>query len=246
MTLSLTVLGSSAWYATLERAAAGYLVEADGSRVWLDAGGGTWRNLLQQIDFHDLSGVLLTHAHPDHVGDIFQAFHARHYGGPKPLPPIPLWAPKETLDALTTFSTSLSESFDTRPIHAGDGFEVGGAEFAFFKMVHPEDAVGVRIAGNGGVIAYSGDGGPNSDFDGLAHDADWLVCEATLQGQDEEWEGHMSAAQAGTVAARCGVKRLVLTHLPPERDLDRSLEEARRTAGACEVQLAFDGLRIEV
>ncbi|MDQ3877927.1 MAG: MBL fold metallo-hydrolase [Actinomycetota bacterium] len=246
MTVSLTVLGSSAWYATRERAAAGYLVDANGSYVWVDAGGGTWRNLLEQIDFQDLTGVLLTHAHPDHVGDVFQAFHARHYGGPRPLPKIPLWAPKETLDALTTFSSSLGESFDLKPISAGDDLDVGGANFSFFKMIHPEDAVGVRIAGSSGVIAYSGDGGPNSDFDGLAHDADWLVCEATLQDEDEQWEGHMSAAQAGMVAARCGVKHLVLTHLPPQRDLEPSLSQAKEIAGECDVRLAYDGLRIEV
>jgi ribonuclease BN (tRNA processing enzyme) len=233
-------------YATRERAAAGYLVDSDGSYLWVDAGGGTWRNLLEQIDFRDLSGVLLTHAHPDHVGDVFQAFHARHYGGPAPLPPIPLWAPKETIDALTTFSSSLADSFDCRAIAAGDELDFGGARLAFFKMVHPEDAVSVRIAADTGVIAYSGDGGPDSDFDGLAHDADWMVCEATLQDADKEWEGHMNATQAGTVAARCHVRHLVLTHLPPERDLALSLAQARSTAGDCDVSLAYDGLRIEV
>lgn len=246
MSLAVTVLGSSAWYATTERAAAGYLVEAGDSYVWVDAGGGTWRNLLSHIDFHDLAGVLLTHDHPDHVADVFQAFHARHYGGPAPMQPIPLWAPKETIDALTTFSKSLGESFDCQAISAGDGIEVGGAKLSFFKMVHPEDTVGVRMESAGGVICYSADGGPQSDFDGLAHDADWMLCEATLQDEDEEWEGHMSAAQAGAAAARCGVRHLVLTHLPPQRDVSVSLAEARRTAGDCDVTLAYDGLRIEV
>lgn len=246
VTLTFTVLGSSAWYATRERAAAGYLVDADGDHVWVDAGGGTWRNLLEQMDFHDLAGVLLTHAHPDHVGDVFQAFHARHYGGREPLAPIPLWAPKETIDALTTFSSSLDESFDCHAISAGDSVDIGGATFSFFKMVHPEEAVSVRIVTDGGVVAYSGDGGPESDFDGLARDADWFVCEATLQDEDELWEGHMSATQAGTIAERCNVKHLVLTHLPPERDLERTLSEARAAAGDRDVQLAYDGFRIEV
>ena len=77
MTMSLTVLGSSGMYATPERACSGYLVEIDDQTLWLDAGAGTWRNLMRHTDFRDLSGVLLSHRHPDHTTDVFQADHAR-------------------------------------------------------------------------------------------------------------------------------------------------------------------------
>lgn len=246
MSLSLTVLGSSGMFATLNRACAGYLVESDGTQLLLDCGAGTWRNLLTHLDHATVAGVMLSHRHPDHVSDLFQVFHARRYGGPEPLAAIPLWAPAETLDRLTSFAGELDEAFDLSVIRAGDSLQVGGISFDFFEMAHPPETLGVRMRHGDDVVAYSSDTGPGADLDGLASEADVFVCEATLQDSDDEWEGHMSASQAGTAAAGAGVKRLVLTHLPPGRDAGLSLAEAHKTSGDAEVQLASDGLRIEV
>jgi ribonuclease BN (tRNA processing enzyme) len=56
----------------------------------------------------------------------------------------------------------------------------------------------------------------------------------------------MSASQAGRAAAEASVKRLVLTHLPSERNLQLSLEEARRVAGSIPVELAEDRHTLEI
>jgi ribonuclease BN (tRNA processing enzyme) len=245
VTFSITVLGSSGMFATLERACAGYLVEVDGKKIVLDCGAGTWRNLLNHVDETSIDGVVLTHRHPDHVSDLFQIFHARRYGHEAPLENIPLWAPAETLDRLTSFATELDQAFDVRPVAAGDTVQLDGADFRFFSMAHPPDTVGVRIEADGAVLAYSSDTGPTGDLEGLATAADLFLCEATLQGSDE-WEGHMTASQAGEAAARAGVKKVVLTHLPPSKDPGLSLSQAHRTRGDAEVQLAVDGLRLEV
>ena len=119
MSLVVTILGSSGMFATRERACAGYLVEIDGTRLWMDAGAGTWRHLLQYVDYENLDGVLLTHRHPDHVTDVFQCGHARWLGPPEPLPPIPLWAPGETLDRLSSYYENITQMFDIQPVKAG-------------------------------------------------------------------------------------------------------------------------------
>ena len=52
----------------------------------------------------------------------------------------------------------------------------------------------------------------------LAAGVDLLVCEATFLAVDEhlaEQFGHLTAAQAGRLAAEAGVRRLVLTHFSP-------------------------------
>ena len=245
MGLSVTVLGSSAMYASLDRSASGYLVDIDGRAVWLDAGGGTWRNLLSVGDYRKLEGILLTHRHPDHVIDVFQAFHARAYGDPEPLPTIPLWAPQETLDHLDGFSSDLAKAFDPIAIAEESVLDIGSARFTFTTMAHPADTLGVRIEHDAGVVAYSADTGPGCDFRRLAESADVFVCEATFQDSDEDWEGHMKASQASTVASELDVKELVLTHLPHARDLELSLKEAR-AAGDLNVTLAEDLRRIEI
>ncbi len=233
-------------YATVDRAASGYLLELNGKVIWMDAGAGTWRNLLAHYDYPRIDGVILTHRHPDHTSDVFQAFHARHYGAVDPLPPIPLWAPVETLSRVAAFSYDFDNSFDLQRVKDGMTTEIAGARFSFFGMAHPCETVGVRIEDGGRVFAFSADSGIKADFAGLAGDADLFVCEATYQDSDPEWEGHMSASQAGTIAADNGVKQLLLTHLTPGHDYDISLVEAKQRAGGVMVQLANDGQRFEV
>lgn len=246
MSLAITILGSSGMFQTPERSCAGYLLELDGEHLWLDAGAGTWLNLQRSIDYSDIDGVLLTHGHPDHTTDVLQAYHARMYGQTKPLPPIPLWAPQETLDRLGSFSKGLDAAFDLEPLTAESSIDFGGGKFSFVSMAHPEQTLGVRVEHDGIVVAFSSDTGEDADFDSLAKDADLFVCEATSQQIDALWEGHLRASQAGAIAARVGVKRLLLTHLRPGRDHSVTLEEARAAAPALRVELATDGSRLEL
>jgi ribonuclease BN (tRNA processing enzyme) len=246
VTLSVTVLGCSGMYATPSNAASGYLIEFDDTRLWLDAGPGTWRHLLRHIDYTDLDGVVLTHRHPDHTTDVFQAFHARYYGGPDPLVPIPLWAPGETLERICGFDPDMTGSFKLEQLSAGQPLTLGSATLTFVSMVHPPETLGVRIEHEGAVFAYSADTGPTADFAALASDADLFICEATLQEEDGGWEGHMLASETGSAALSVGARRLLLTHLPPDRDWKHSLEQARAVAGDLPVDLAADDMTLEV
>lgn len=245
MSFSVTILGSSGMFATTERACAGYLLDV-GEKVWVDAGAGTWRNLLTHISYADLTGVILTHRHPDHTTDVLQAYHARQYGQLQPLPPIPLWAPQETLDALSAFSKELDAAFDLRAVAAGDAVPIGTATARFVAMAHPGETLGLRVEMDDGVLAYSSDTGDGADFEALAGGADVFICEATSQDSDDLWEGHMRASQTGAVAQRLGVQKLVLTHLRPGRDHQVTLNEAKAAAPDIAIELARDGARFEV
>lgn len=83
----------------------------------------------------------------------------------------------------------------------------------------------------------------------LAEDADLLVIEATFVDEDAQLAadyGHLTARQAATVAAQCGVRRLVLTHFS-----QRYPDTGRHRAEAAEVYrgdlvIAEDLMRIAV
>ena len=248
LSIVITVLGTSGRFQTLERACVGYLLQLDDQNIWLDAGGGTWRNLQQKIDYTDLNGILLTHGHPDHTIDALQAYHARQYGQQEPLERIPMWAPQETIDRLSGFAKGIDDAFDLKAITAADVLTIGGARITFVDMAHPEPTLGVRVEKDGATAAFSSDTGDTADFGALAAGVDLFVCEATSQDSDPLWEGHLRASQAGAIAARVGVKRLVLTHLPNRRDLAVSLDEARAGAGDTDIdiELAADGMRLEI
>lgn len=245
MTTTLTILGTSGRFATAGRAASGYLLEVDGHKLWLDAGAGTWRNLLAHCEPDDLEGVIVTHRHPDHATDVFQLQHALLFGPGGPLPPVPLWAPAETIEKLSAYD-ELDDAFVTHVVAGGTSIMFAGATVRFFGMAHPPETVGVRVETPDGVLAYSADSGGDADFAALAGDADVFLCEASNQDSDDVWEGHLRASQAGRIAAEAGVRRLILTHLPVGRDLGLSLAEAQREAGGVAVELAMDGDTHEV
>lgn len=246
MKIEVTVLGSSGMWGTVERACSGYLVRVAGKLLWMDAGSGSWRNLLRFADYRVLDGIILSHRHPDHTTDVLQAFHARHYGPGGPMAPVPVWTTSETAERLTSYSRESADAFDYRVVKPGDSASVGETRLSFFEMAHPPETVGIRVEHGGAVLAYTSDTGPGGDFEGLAGGADMLIAEATFQAQDPPWDGHLSAGQAAEVGARMAVDRLVLTHLPPGRDHHVSLAEARAAAAGLDVLLAEDGMRLEV
>jgi ribonuclease BN (tRNA processing enzyme) len=160
---------------------------------------------------------------------------------------VPLWAPEETIARITAFSTELAETFDIETIEGGGVMDIGGAKVSLVDMKHSVQTCGVRVEHGGRALAYTADTGPGSDFSALAGDADVVLCEATFQDSDQPWwEGHMSASQAGRMSSEVGAARLVLTHLPPTRNHQLSLQEARNVCGSVAVELAEPGRTIEV
>jgi len=90
----------------------------------------------------------------------------------------------------------------------------------------------VSIPRHGQVVAFVMDTRRCEAALELARDADLLVCEATFMAADSSLAHryrHMTAAEAGRLAAEAGARRLVITHFS-QRYPDESvlLEEARR------------------
>jgi ribonuclease BN (tRNA processing enzyme) len=159
---------------------------------------------------------------------------------------IPLYAPAEALERLLGYSPEIEEAFEIQTVAAGDAVKIDNTAVSFFKMAHPAETVGIRMENGDDVIGYSADTGPGGDLDGVGSGARLFICEATFQEADEEWDGHMTAAQAGRAAASAGAERLVLTHLPDYRDLSVSVLEAQKASDGIQVTLASDCLRFEL
>jgi ribonuclease Z len=83
----------------------------------------------------------------------------------------------------------------------------------------------------------------------LAAEADMLVIESTFLAEDSdlaENHGHLTARQAASVAAECGVRQLVLTHFSQRyQDSSRFYDEARSVFDG-EVVVAQDLMRVPV
>jgi ribonuclease BN (tRNA processing enzyme) len=103
------------------------------------------------------------------------------------------------------------------------------------RAAHPVETWAMRVEHDGSVLAYSADTGPCEALVEVAANADLALFESSFEeGRDDAAPAdlHLTGRQAAEHAGRAGVRRLVLTHLPPWNDPDTSLAAA--TA-------AFDG-----
>ncbi|MCI0545460.1 MAG: MBL fold metallo-hydrolase [Actinobacteria bacterium] len=227
------VIGSSGTFPAPGRPAAGFLIEHRGTRVWCDAGPGTFVALPVDPDLVD--AVVISHQHADHCSDILTAFHAWTYR-PQPREGIPILAPESVWDRVCGFVDKgqepvIDRTFSFRPVADGDTARFGDLEVSFTGMNHSVPAVGSRWEADDRTLFYTGDTGPGGAWREAARDVDVMLSEASYQEstKDPGYPMHLSAAEAGLIAREMGVHRLVLTHIPPYLDVSQSIHEAEQT-----------------
>ena len=98
---------------------------------------------------------------------------------------------------------------------------------SYAQVNHPTPTNAIRIEHAGRSLVYSADTGESADLITLAEDANVLLCEASV-GPDEELvpDLHMTGRMAGEHAAKAGVERLIVTHVPPWNSPQVAADEA--------------------
>jgi ribonuclease BN (tRNA processing enzyme) len=236
--MMLTIIGCSGSFAGPGSAASCYLVEADDAagrtwRILLDLGSGALGALQEHADPDAVDAVLFSHLHPDHCLDLCGYYVMRKYHPGGALPPIPVWGPAGVAARMTRAydlanEDDMSGEFDFHE-YAGP-IEIGPFVVEPVRVAHPVPAYAFRVTANGHTLAYTGDTGPCDALDRLSEGADLLLAEASFHhGAANPPDVHLTGHQAGEVAARNGVPRLVITHVPPWYDVDDMLAEARLT-----------------
>ena len=178
-----------------------------------------------------IDAVVISHQHPDHCSDLATAFHAWTYR-PAPREGVPVYAPPSVWDRLSEFlekgpDSVLNRTFDFRPVVDGDEIEVAEVAVRFVEMNHSVPNVGSVWEGHNRTLFYTGDTGPGT-WETHVADVDVMLSEASFQGPsaDKTVEHHLTAGEAGAIARKIGVSRLVLTHIPPYLDVAKSAHEA--------------------
>jgi ribonuclease BN (tRNA processing enzyme) len=239
--LTLTVLGCSGTYASPGNACSGYLVSDGATTVWVDAGSGTLANLQRHVALDGVDALVLSHEHPDHWTDLEGFFNVcRFVTGRQG---IPVYAPAGLKEH--TYNDDESPFFVWQDVKDGASASVGALTFTFSRTDHGPETLAMRIDGGGRTLGYSADTGPKWSLGELGVGLDLALCEATFLQESEGEAQHLSARQAGGSARDAGAAGLMLTHIWPTIDVERSRAEATDAYGG-PVHLAATNERYEI
>jgi ribonuclease BN (tRNA processing enzyme) len=248
--MRLTVVGCTGSFPGPDSPASCYLLEAEGFRMLLDMGSGALGALQKYVGLFDVDAICLSHLHGDHCLDVCAYWVARTYAPQGARPRIPLYGPAGSAERLNQAQDldakrGMSSAFDFVMLSPGSR-DIGPFSVTVDHVNHPVETFGFRIEHAGHALTYSADTGESDALVRLARSADILLCEASfLDGPGLPHGVHLTGRQAGEHASRAGVGRLLVTHLVPWNDPERTLTEA--TAAFCgPVSLASGGLVVEL
>jgi ribonuclease Z len=207
---------------------------------------------LQQvgIDFMNVTDLVLTHFHPDHVSGVPLLLMDMWLRGRKKL--ITIYGLHYTLDRMEQlmgmYSWESWPNFFPVAFHRLPETEktllLDCPEFTVLSspVRHLIPTIGLRFdfKSSQKVVAYSCDTEPCVEVIRLAEGADVLIHEATGDSM-----GHSSASQAGKVAAQAEVDKLYLIHYPTGEYASGNLTAEARQYFQGDVDLATDLMSLD-
>nr|BFD88235.1 MBL fold metallo-hydrolase [Streptomyces sp. Xyl84] len=266
----LTVLGSSGSVPGPGNPCSGYLLEHGGHRLLLDLGTGAFGALLTHAGPHQVDTVVLSHRHADHSADLAALAYAQEKLTGREVPTRVI-APPGTAEGVRRASVLAFE--DSRPgdlecgpfrlrlarvRHSVETYavrvEAGGGRLTYTGDSGPCRELAELARGSGVLLAEAALGAgagaeaPAEVGAGAGAGAGAAAgpgAAAHGGGRDHTAPAphHLTAGQAGELAASAGAGLLAVTHLRPWDDPGRSLAAAAaRFPGP--VLLARPGLRL--
>jgi len=214
-----------------------------GEVVLVDCSGSPYQKILKAgLDPMRVTSLIVTHRHVDHVYGIPSLAHNMGLAGRRVT--IQVHALPETMKVLRGFiglfplEEKMPYRIELREVPPKEEHEVLRAKgFRIFStpVKHGAPSIGLRIEfdspGERGVVVYSSDTSPCPSLIALARGAEVLIHEATFlhdEAARAASDGHTTGYQAGEVASRAGVKRLILCHF--SASLHEREDELRREA----------------
>ena len=240
--IEITLLGTGSPLVDPLRAGPATLVRAGGRSFLFDCGRGVlMRAAAIGIQANQLTALVLTHLHSDHITDLNDVLTSRWVTTFVPTP-LPILGPVGTVTVVDSILASLSADICYRIAHHDDltwepdpaveevtdgvVFDDGTVRIIAGPTDHRpvEPSIGYRVEHGGHAVVIAGDTVPCAGLDALCVGADALVHTVIRADQvraiplprlQDILDYHSSLQQAAQTATRGGVGTLVLTHYVP-------------------------------
>jgi ribonuclease BN (tRNA processing enzyme) len=257
MHMRLVVVGSGDAFNSSGRRHSSYIVESNGTgRLMVDFGGTALSGLRALgVQPNDLSGLVFTHLHGDHVGGMpFFAIDALYES--RRTAPLHIVGPVFTRVVITELLDltypGIRAEFEALPItldevQAGAVCEVAGFRVECFEGDHmrpPHRSLCFRISDrNGQSVAFSGDTRLCPGLFAAADGADLLVAECTRVAPPAG--AHITLQDWPEALRRFRCRRILLTHLGEDVRQQASAFKAA-TASPIPFDFADDGTIVDL
>ena len=210
------------------------LVEAKSTKILLDAG---LMDIHERFPSGNISAILLTHFHPDHVQGLF---HLR-WGEGKP---IAVFAPNDAEGCADLYKHPGLLEF--RCLREFETIKIGCFKVTPLPLLHSKPTVGYAIeSADGERFAYLTDtlGLPQSTCDFLAEWGEFdLALDCTYPPANAP-RNHNDLSTALAIIAAVNANQTWLTHISHEHDAWRHSHFAQLSAT---INYAYDGLRVQL
>jgi ribonuclease Z len=275
--IEVTLLGTGSPIPDPDRAGPSTLARAGGQIFLIDCGRGVLQRLAAAgSGANQLSALLLTHLHSDHIADLGDVIITRWVSTFAPdAPPLPIIGPPGTAEVVDATLRAFGRDIGYRIAHhadlnapppvqvheytAGTVWDHDGVRIVAAPTDHRPvtPTVGFRVEHAGASVVLAGDTVPCESLDTLAAGAGALVHTVIrkdlvnrlpMQRIRDICDYHSSVEEAAATAARAGVGILILTHYVP--GIAAGTEDDWRALAASvfdrQIELGDDLHRVEV
>lgn len=243
--MDVTLLGTGSALPSPRRVQSGLYVEHRGEGILLDCGSGVVHRLAQiGVDQRDVSTVLLSHHHLDHVVDLPTFIKARILANRLTCRVIGLPGTSALCEQLLALDDLGDRGEVIVEEHApGETFDLIGSTVQVAATDHTDESVAFRFDD---AFVYSGDTAPTSTIFDLADGAHTLIHECGLPDH-RRTDGHTSPTDLIDGVRAIDIERLVITHLFPamEREID-DVRERLRVALDVDIHVGEDRLQLGI
>ncbi|HYW49758.1 MAG TPA: ribonuclease Z [Gemmatimonadaceae bacterium] len=247
------MIGSGTISLSPTRGCASYLLEAGDLRMLFDCGPGSAHTMARlHVDWWNLTHIVLSHFHLDHIGDLpTLVFAWRHARLEARTAPLVIVGPPGTRDLLARWAAALGDWLQAPgfPIEVIEpALDVPFALSADVTLTnrsvpHTAESVAYSVEHAGRRFVYTGDTGEDPSLNEWAAGCHLLLAECSLP-DSMPLSIHLTPSQVAALATTAAPAMLVVSHMyPPIEGIDLRAELGARWAGP--TVIAADGLVLD-